>query len=263
MFLTISAGSSEHWRFMVDTGSADTILDKSLEPKLGKRLETKTVEYGWLGKRTVGVYASPKLYLGDTQLMTDARVWTDDLSPMVRPGRRVQGILGTDCLHHYCFQLDFAARKLRFLDPDHSGGRELGRVFPLGISRANITIHGDFMEAENVQIGVDTAAYDDGALGAEMFQQLVKKQDDVFIRQWRNHTVTQIREGHFREGVFGGEAYTDLILMECPTGENFIGLRFLARHLVTFNFPKRMLYLKRVSIDPLAEQARKADKSGT
>jgi hypothetical protein len=51
--------------------------------------------------------------------------------------------------------------------------------------------------------------------------------------------------------------------MECPTGENFIGLRFLARHLVTFNFPKRMLYLKRVSIDPLAEQARKADKSGT
>ena len=263
MFLTLRAGSGEHWKFMVDTGSAVTILDKSLEPKLGKRLETKTVEYGWLGKRIEGVYASPKLYLGDTQLMTGGQVWTDDLNSPVRPGRQVQGILGTDCLHYYCIQLDFAGRKLRFLDPNHPGGKELGRAFPLAISRANITIHGALMGAKDVPIGVDTAAYDDGALGAEAFQQEVSKQNDIFIRQWKNEVGTQTREGRFREGVFGSDAYRDLILMECPTGENFIGLRFLARHLVTFDFPKRMLYLKRVSIDPLAEVVRQADKSGT
>ena len=263
MYLTLRAGSAEHWQFVLDTGSPVTILDKSLEPKLGQRLGTKTNDYGWWGKRTVGIYAPPKLYLGDTELMTGGQVLTDDLSSMARPGRQVQGILGTDCLHYYCFQLDFAGRKLRFLDPNHPGEQELGKAFPLTISHANITIHGTLMGAKDVPIGVDTAAYDDGALGAKAFQQEVSKQNDVFIRQWKNAAGTQTRESRFHEGTFGSDAYRDLILMECPTGENFIGLRFLARHLVTFNFPKRMLYLKRVSIVPLAEVVRQADKSGT
>jgi len=83
LLLTLRSGSGEDWLFMVDTGSAQTILDKSLEPKLGERLETKTVAYGWFGKRTVGIYQSPKLYVGDTQLISGAKVWTDDLSRMV------------------------------------------------------------------------------------------------------------------------------------------------------------------------------------
>jgi hypothetical protein len=32
-----------------------------------------------------------------------------------------------------------------------------------------------------------------------------------------------------------------------PDFRNIIGLRFLARHLVTFNFPKRTMYLLRTS----------------
>ncbi|TMP97794.1 MAG: hypothetical protein E6L09_12645 [Verrucomicrobia bacterium] len=34
---------------------------------------------------------------------------------------------------------------------------------------------------------------------------------------------------------------------------NLIGLQFLARHLVTLNFPKRMMYLKRTSVGPLTD----------
>jgi hypothetical protein len=35
-------------------------------------------------------------------------------------------------------------------------------------------------------------------------------------------------------------------------GTDLIGLRFLARHLVTFDFPNRRMYLKRTSTGPLA-----------
>jgi hypothetical protein len=35
---------------------------------------------------------------------------------------------------------------------------------------------------------------------------------------------------------------------------NVIGLRFLARHLVTLNFPKRTMYLKRTSPGPLVDE---------
>jgi hypothetical protein len=50
--------------------------------------------------------------------------------------------------------------------------------------------------------------------------------------------------------MLGGDTYPDIYL----NGDgkyNGIGLRFLARHLVTFDFPKRTMYLKRTSIGPL------------
>lgn len=246
LFITLRSGGSEDWLFMVDTGAYDTVLDKSLEPKLGKRIETKHVLYGWLGKRTVGIYESPKLYLGNIQLRTGDHVWTDDLSQQVEPGHRAMGILGMDCLHHYCIQLDFAAKKLRFLSPGLSTNEDFGNAFPLTISRANLTTHGAFMDAKDSDLGVDTAHYDDGAMDTKKFQRVLNEQNDVYIRQWKNKNGIT-REAHFEKGVFNGDTFSDLILMECPSGENFIGLRLLARHLVTFDFPKQTMYLKRIN----------------
>jgi len=48
--------------------------------------------------------------------------------------------------------------------------------------------------------------------------------------------------------VWNGEAYNDLLI---GSGVNSIGLRFLARHLVTLNFPKQAMYLKWITSDPL------------
>ena len=49
--------------------------------------------------------------------------------------------------------------------------------------------------------------------------------------------------------VIGAENYKDLLIGELPIEgdqlQGFIGLRFLARHFVTFDFPNRVLYLKR------------------
>ena len=79
---------------------------------------------------------------------------------------------------------------------------------------------------------------------------------------------TKCRGALFPEAVFGRETYTDLIFGEMPGKKsqqmpNLIGLRFLARHLVTLNFPKRMMYLKRVSAGPLADEGSRKDAPGT
>ena len=55
----------------------------------------------------------------------------------------------------------------------------------------------------------------------------------------------------FSSAVFSGENYPDMYITG-NNDDNTIGLRFLARHLVTLNFPKRTMYLKRVSAGPLA-----------
>jgi hypothetical protein len=251
LFLTLRAGGGEDWLFILDTGSPTTFLDKSLERQLGKRLETRMLQYGWLGQRSVGVYAAPALYLGNSQLATGAEVLTDDLSFMVPPGRRVQGILGMDCLYHYCVQLDFIARKCRFLDADKCQSPELGTSFPLRTSGSGLCIRATLLDTRDTEMAVDTALAFDGALGSKIFQQAVDKQKDVSIWHGGGHGGDKFRRAAFPEGVVGNQTYKDLLMVERPSGENFLGLRFLARHLVTFNFPSRTLYLKPLTLAPL------------
>ena len=50
--------------------------------------------------------------------------------------------------------------------------------------------------------------------------------------------------------VWDGETYTEL-RVNAGKDSNQLGLRFLARHLVTFDFPRRKLYLKKTSAGPL------------
>jgi hypothetical protein len=62
----------------------------------------------------------------------------------------------------------------------------------------------------------------------------------------------------FPEGEFVGQTYTNLLLHEEPPVlsllvPRIIGLRFLARHLVTLNFPKQMMYLQPRSVGPLPD----------
>ena len=53
---------------------------------------------------------------------------------------------------------------------------------------------------------------------------------------------------YFPERVWGGQTYTNLLL---GTGGNVLGLRFLARHLVTLDFLNGTMYLRQQSIGPL------------
>ncbi len=52
--------NGEELPFFVDTGTSSTFLDKSLEPKLGKPIDTATFQ-SWGRKMKVNVYAAPKL----------------------------------------------------------------------------------------------------------------------------------------------------------------------------------------------------------
>jgi hypothetical protein len=61
------------------------------------------------------------------QLHTGTKVWTGDFKDLPSlAGKPPLGILGMDCLSDYCLQLDFAQRKLRFLDPNRLDASSLG-----------------------------------------------------------------------------------------------------------------------------------------
>ena len=196
--------------FAVDTGTAAIFFDRSLEPKLGKRLATAKFQYGWYGKQTGGVYQTPILYLGDTKLAADRYIWTCDLSRFSN-SPPLMGILGTDCLRHYCIQLDFADGKMRFLDPDRLDGKNLGEAFPLTMSVNQFFVQENLLGIKGAKTLIDSGDHSDGALNAKLFEQELQTHKEEWFREWNDSSGREFRDASFTNGVFGGETYTNLI----------------------------------------------------
>ena len=245
LLLTVCMESGEELTLGVDTGAPYTLLDSSLEPKLGERLRVATIR--WLGGKTAGgLYRAPKLYLGSIRLLTGPRIATADMSKFGYPGP-LMGILGMDCLRNFCIQLDFIANRWRFLDPANLHTEDLGQPFPLMRKQGCFATRENLVGVKGAASVIDTGCNFDGVLTPKLFQQ--------WTNRWESGELSP--HAGFPNGRFGGATYTNLNL-HGDGDVNIVGLSFLARHLVTFNFPKRTMYLKRVRAGPNAEPVRKA-----
>lgn len=265
LIITLQLENGAELPCVVDTGSPMTILDRSLEPGLGQCLGTETLlNFGT--QYEASVYAAPGLYLGNTLLVTDSNVLTCDLPKMMsaEADRPIRGILGMDCLRHYCIQLDFRAGRMRFLDAAHVKPAQLGQAFPLTFSSAGnshtqwirpFIYHAGLVGGKDTDLLIDTGANWDSALEPELFRREIRAQ-----RLRQNEDANQAPEPNsisLPQCVWNGATYTSIWLgngvdsTDRQSGENLLGLRFLARHLVTFDFPRRTMYLKRTSSSPL------------
>ncbi len=256
LFIYLHLAGGEPLAFLVDTGSPLSIFDKSLEPFLGRQLDTmETWNFGTSVR--MGVFAAPQLYLGGTPLVkTGTNVETTDFSGLsAQTGVPVMGILGMDYLRHYCLQLDFNAGRLRFLDPDPLDTAALGRAYPLiyneevqsrwGFIRPLLP-PGSLVGQDDQPMLVDTGFRNDGALDASALRRAIRQAN----KSSQGEAVHAQDPGRvwFVTVDWQGGTYTNLLV---GTGGNLVGLRFLARHLVTFNFPKQVMYLKQTSVGPL------------
>jgi Aspartyl protease len=225
LLITLRLEDGEELPFLVDTGATGTVLDKSLEPRLGRQLGTNKLN-NWEGGGTAGVFPAPKLYLGRTQLLTGDRVWTTDL-------KHPSGILGMDCLQHYCLQFDFKAGKLRFLDPGKLDPARLGRAWPV-IIRRNLPFiqRPGLLGGSNTNLLLDMGCRIDGLTEKTAINGLA-----VFLPgcTWDGLTCSNLA-------------------IAAVDHANVIGIRFFARSLVTLDFPDRTMYLKQLSSGPLGDR---------
>jgi hypothetical protein len=252
LFITINLEDGEKLLFAVDTGCPDTVLSKTLESKLGECLGTKKASYGLYGRRRVGIYNAPKLYLENVQVITGNHVLTDDLATIFG-NQPVMGILGMDCLKHYCVQLDFVTNRMRLLGP---GGmkktREWGKPYPLHILFGEVWVHGDFFGGGDTSFRIDTGWLGDGALEPKLYEKVLAKQKTGETVQVKSPIGAAFYETYFTNFVFGDQSHHYLVLDNYPTlSVNIIGLRFLMRNQVTLDFPNRVMYL-----DPRGEPSK-------
>ncbi len=168
------------------------------------------------------------------------------------------GLLGMDCLRHYCVQLDFQAGKMRFLAPGHVNPAELGKAFPLRFSNKGQNFPPMFASAsQNDSVPFIQHA---GLLGGTSTNSLIDTGDNVdgavekgVIRGHYPtrfvHFLLRFRALRLPECVWDGETYTK-VSVNTGKNANRLGLKFLARHLVAFDFPKQTMYLRQTSIGP-------------
>lgn len=245
LIITLRLQDGERLPFVVDTGASGTLLDQSLVPKLGKPLGKERYQH-WGAVSTYKVYAAPRLYLGDVALILTNRVAVydcqEDFSGQNPP---IMGLLGMDALKHYCIQLDFSAGKMRLLDHKQVDGLKWGEAFPivpLGPRDQRPAVAENLLGLPAPRSLIDSGCTYDGWLTPQNF------------RRWTNRAVSPSdEEAHSPDAFFNGEKYPLVDLESKNVRGDGIGLHFLARHLVTLDFPDHTLYLKRQSAGPFPD----------
>ncbi len=243
--VTLHLEGSDDFPCIVDTGSPGSLLPKSLEPKLGKRVGTRAFRTLDGARETAHLYATPKLYLGRTALVTAATIGTWGSS---------SGVLGMDCLRHYCIQLDFETGKLRFLDPECVDRTDLGTSFPLTSTRYTYIRHCPLLGQKATALLLDTGYPFDGRVDSKLFQRAVTTQaaQPVSLLKDGKPAGNAPGIGCLPLCVWNDVSYTNVVIE--PGRPELLGLRFLARHKVTFNFPKQVMYLKIATGGPLSPE---------
>ena len=148
-------------------------------------------------------------------------------------------------------QLNFQSGKLRFLDFEHADPSDWGRAFSLfSMNDGCPCITANLIGTPDVYSLIDTGCNYDGWLTPQLYQ------------QWTNQPVpAKDNFAQFPNGILAGEVYSNLDLHGVDpklynSGDehikfNGIGLQFLARNLVTLDFPQQTLYLKRTDVSPV------------
>jgi hypothetical protein len=241
LMITLQLENGEKLPLVVDTGTSITVFDKSLVPQLGKKIGDTSMgdSEHWGQYIKSDLYLAPNLYLGNVLLKTsDRNTTTMDLSKLAsETGYPIKGVLGMNTLEHYCIQLDFDAGKIHFLDDETADKKNWGKAFPIIANNADARpfVAQNLLGTPGPHSLIDSGYTSDGWLRPKSFQ------------QWTNAASPLTKgEVHSPDGMFGGEKYHDVSLdVQFVDDADGIGLNFLARHLVTLDFPKHTLYLKR------------------
>jgi hypothetical protein len=233
------------YRFVVDTGATVNCYDPSLP--LGKpkgEVATETLD----GCFRIPFYHPPDAAVGSLGIRSDLPVLGFDMKPFREAaiGYEVYGILGMDFLRNHVIRIDFDTGKLTFL---REAGREPGQAVPLTFDRGNrpsvvMEIAGWGREEFVVDTGYCKSG--SGLLRHELFESLrtKRKLKEVGHEYFQTLGGSQGRLGQVL-GISVGELQVREPVFGARGDANLLGLGYLARYTVTFDFPRKIMYLKK------------------
>jgi len=232
--------------FILDTGSSHIVFDVSFKHELGR---AKRLVEGKTTSNTIVIQAFDALpaFVGPFSIQDCGEVTCLNLKMLsLITGKKISGVIGMNFLRKYVLQIDFDNGRLLFLKATKEKNSDWGEEFiisynPLGLPQ----ITGNVLDGIKVDFTIDTGLNTTGTLDRKIFKEILSKEN---LRT--SETVAVTSSGVVRSRVarvdslsIGSFGYQDLIFGE--DGVNNLGLDFLSRHLVTFDFPNNRIYFKK------------------
>lgn len=248
-------------RFMLDTGCSTTIVFRSLRHLLGPEKE-QVLLYApnYENSRTVRtLFASPAVEFGLMRLSAGTPILTTDDCDTLKSYRiKADGVLGMDVVHSHVLQVNFDRGEWTVLKEYRPTDDFQVRMFhrpPNHTTRCLLYIP----QAGSFEFVIDTGnmCVESASLDSQTYQILEDKGVLKTIKpSWRfpralvrDRDVVEFDSATAKRVGFLNQAATlgNLPLPECAFLEdepNTFGLGFLTRFIVTFDFPKKMMYLR-------------------
>ncbi len=255
----------EEYQFLLDTGSDVTAYDDSFKDKLRKMFIGPVTRTGRAphGKKIKYVtLPAPDAYLGQLNLKVSRYAVVTDLNQLVaEENRNFQGIIGMDFLKKYIIQIDFDNEKViffkgnkdidlfSFLKPKENKHPEWGEPIPLKTKLFHNVryIRGKFFDNTSADFLIDTGNYFSNDLQSRLFE---KVNSNLVGTQHGSQSTTTVQSDNkgrkviiterFSVGTF---EYKEMFFQKSDS--SILGQPFLSRHLVTFDFPNNVAYLKK------------------
>jgi hypothetical protein len=222
------------------------MFDLAFRPQLGE--PKGTIKMSAHGKPVaVQVFAAPRAFIGPFDLADCNEVICvnlKDLAPDLE--REVHGVLGMDVLRKHVVQIDFDEGRIAFLNNEQENRQDWGQEFPITYNRMRLPqIKLAVGDQPEQGFFLDTGCDASGAMAKDSFRLAVAqgKLKPVDTSMSTFGGVVKLRQVRTSRVTAGPFEYHGLIFMEA--GANFLGLGFLSRHAVTFDFPHDRLYLKK------------------
>ena len=234
------------YSFLVDSGASFTVFDSSLSSELGNEVERQIISTP-AGPREF-VLARPKsASIGKLALYKDSPVVLHDLTSMREAlGVDIRGCLGMDFLSRHVVRIDLDEGRLTILRSMHTcEGQRLPLKIEGGRPWIEVSVPGSDLP---VWFAIDTGhlGLDSGRILADLQQHLEKIGKLRIVSTSNVETAggrMEIQLG-FLNGIKLGPFEHSGWLFSSTRDCNALGLGFLARYNVTFDFPERAVYLR-------------------
>ena len=237
------------YSFLLDTGASHTTFDLPLEPLLGEPKDTMLVETSDKKTHEMHIYYAPDAPVGNLNLQRGGVVYCVDLGELKEViGLDIKGVVGMGLLRKYAMQIDFDQGILCFFESDEKEHHDWGQEIPMDSLPNGVPfVLGKLLGEYNIPFLVDTGYGDTGTLSEKVFDHLLKQKGLKTVET----TLVGKTSGSFHslvtrmdEFTLGDRTYKGLIFDKGQKA-SVLGLGFLSRHKVTFDFPNSKLYLKK------------------
>ncbi|HEY2249535.1 MAG TPA: aspartyl protease family protein [Planctomycetaceae bacterium] len=231
---------------LVDTGASLTGFDESLKPILGRPRGTRLLKTPG-GTARVEEFDWPDARLGARPLATGQPVVALNLAEIREAtNEKIYGVIGMDVLHSCRLQIDFDAGVIRFLEALPEDPRELGEKIELEFVDAGAPYFvGSIGEQASDRFLIDTGAQGN-SIAASLFDDLQERKLIQLGRAFASMTVAgELRGERGRLSRLTIGPFTQDGLRVSRISVSSVGLRYLSRFRVTFDFPGKCAYLQK------------------